>query len=156
MGSQILCLECDLTSKESMDKAINEIKERYLQIDVLVNNAGIAFQYNFEEASTYERNLKTLSVNYLAPVHLFHSLIDQLKGHVVNIASIASIIRGDKLSSYVASKAALYGFFNCVRTEIIDRRPNISISLVCPWAIDTGMFEGFRSKMEMIVPLLRP
>jgi all-trans-retinol dehydrogenase (NAD+) len=58
----------------------------------------------------------------------------------VTIASVASIIRGNKVASYVASKAAIYAFFNSVRLELLDLRPNITMSLVCPYAIDTGMF----------------
>ena len=75
---------------------------------------------------------------------------------MVTIASIASIIRGVNLSSYVASKAAVYAYFNSARTELVYSHPNISMSLVCPWAIDTGMFEGFKTKLHSIVPLLNP
>lgn len=97
-----------------------------------------------------------MQVNYLAPCHLFIELLDNLKGHVVTIASIASIIRGNKIASYVASKAAIYAFFNSARTELLKTRPNITMSLVCPWAIDTGMFEGFKTKIQAIIPLLKP
>lgn len=155
-GSEVQCIECDLSNVESMDKALNEIKGKHPQIDVLVNNAGIAFQKELKVASSYSRNLKTLQVNYLAGSHLFVELLDQLKGHVVTIASIASIIRGNKLSSYVASKAAIYAFFNSARTELLYSHPHISMSLVCPWAIDTGMFEGFKTRLQKIVPLLKP
>lgn len=86
-------------------------------IDVLINNAGIVIPKNFDE-QTYADHAKTMAVNYLAPVFFTLNLKDRLKGHVVTIASIASLLRGKKLSSYVASKHAIYGFFNCMRTEL--------------------------------------
>lgn len=97
-----------------------------------------------------------MSVNFLGPVYLFTSLIDQLKGHVVNVASVASILRGNNLASYTASKAAIYSFFNSARMELSDRKPNITVSLVCPWAVNTGMFEGFQTKFNKVIPMLEP
>lgn len=96
-----------------------------------------------------------MAVNYLAPVYLTLLLKNKLKGHVVTIASIASLLRGNNLSSYVASKHAIYGFFNCLRTECCTYGiRNLTFSLVCPYAINTGMFEGFETKLNKIIPML--
>ncbi len=97
-----------------------------------------------------------MAVNYLAPVFFTLGLKDRLKGHVVTIASIGSLLYGKKISSYVASKHAIYGFFNCVRTELAgrgDRR--LTCSLVCPYAVDTAMFKGFATRLNKIIPILK-
>jgi short-subunit dehydrogenase len=67
---------------------------KYPKIDVLINNAGIIIPKTHENLS-YEDHLRTLQVNYLAPVHLTTSLLTNLNGgHVVTIASVASIFQG--------------------------------------------------------------
>lgn len=97
-----------------------------------------------------------MAVNYLAPVFFTLNLKDKLKGHVVTIASVAALMRGNNLSSYMASKHAVYGFFNCVRTELAGQaNSNITFSMVCPYAIDTGMFTGFETRLNKIVPMLK-
>ncbi len=100
-----------------MDKIIGEIKSKNTAIDVLINNAGIVVPKRYDE-QTYQNHLKTFAVNYLAPVHMTIQLKPLLKGHVVTIASIASLLRGNNLTSYAASKHAIYGFFNCMRVEL--------------------------------------
>ena len=97
-----------------MDKIIAEIKSKNTEIDVLINNAGIVVPKRLEDQS-YQNHLKTMAVNYIAPAYMTTQLKPLLKGHVVTIASIASLLRGNNLSSYVASKHAVYGFFNCMR-----------------------------------------
>lgn len=63
-----------------------------------------------------------MNVNTIAPMILTRLIlpymIENKKGHIVFIASVASINHGLKLSDYVASKHAIYGFNNCLRLEL--------------------------------------
>lgn len=155
LGSVVTCYKCDLSSENSMNDVLKDIRASGAMIDVLINNAGIVVPKNFEE-QTYADHVKTMAVNYLAPVFFTLGLRDRLKGHVVTIASIASLLRGNKLTSYMASKHAIYGFFNCVRTELAGQRsPTLTCSMVCPYAIDTGMFTGFKTRLNKVLPMLK-
>lgn len=154
LGSVVTCYKCDLSSENSMNDVLKEIRASGAMIDVLINNAGIVVPKNWDE-QTYADHVKTMAVNYLAPVFFTLGLRDRLKGHVVTIASIASLLRGNKLTSYMASKHAIYGFFNCLRTELAGQRnPTLTCSLICPYAIDTGMFTGFKTRLNKILPML--
>lgn len=154
LGSVVTCHKVDLSSEDSIKDVADEIIKSGVAIDLLINNAGIVIPKRFEE-QTYRDHQKTMAVNYLAPVYLTLLLKNRIKGHIVTIASIASLLRGNNLSSYVASKHAVYGFFNCLRTECCTYGiKNLTFSLVCPYAINTGMFEGFETKLNKIIPML--
>jgi short-subunit dehydrogenase len=154
LGSMATTYKCDLTSVENMNAVLSEIKIKAPQIDVLINNAGIVVPRNWDE-QTYNHHLKTMAVNYLAPVHMTLSLKDNLKGHVVTIASVAALLRGLKLTSYCASKHAIYGFHNCLRVELVNEgNTKLTTSMVCPYAINTGFFEGFETRLNKVIPML--
>lgn len=154
LGCLAISYKVDLTSVDSMNEVLTDIKAKNPQIDVLINNAGIVIPKGWDE-QTYGHHLKTIAVNYLAPVHMTLSLKDHLKGHVVTIASVAALLRGLKLTSYCASKHAIYGFNHCLRTELAaENNKKITSSMVCPYAINTGFFEGFETRINKIVPML--
>lgn len=134
---------------------MKEIRANYDKIDVLINNAGIVVPKVWDE-QTYADHARTMAVNYLAPVFFTLNLKDRLKGHVVTIASLTALMRVSNLSSYVASKHAIYGFCNCVRTELAGQKtPSLTFSVICPYAIDTGMFTGFKTRMNNLAPMLK-
>ena len=64
-----------------------------------------------------------MDVNYIAPVSLIKKfyplMMEQDKGHIINISSAASIVPSLKMSEYCASKAALSGYHNALRLEIL-------------------------------------
>lgn len=157
LGSSVVCFKCDLSSENSMNDVLKDIRTNIgsSMIDVLINNAGIVIPKDFDQL-TYADHVKTMAVNYHAPVFFTINLKDKLKGHVVTIASIAALLRGKKLTSYAASKHAIYGFFNCMRTELAGAgKKDITCSTVCPYAIDTGFFTGFETRLNNIVPMLK-
>ena len=70
-----------------------------------------------------------------------NNMIENDSGHIINIASVASINHGLKVSDYCATKHAVYGFNNSLRLELkyLNKSTNIKVSMVCPYAVDTGM-----------------
>jgi len=156
LGSVVTCFPCDLRSESSMNNALFNIRQSGATINVLINNAGIVVPKNFDK-QTYADHVQTMAVNYLAPVFLTLGLRDRLKdGHVVTIASVASLMPGKQLSSYVASKHAIYGFFNCLRTELASRGDrSLTCSLICPYTTDTGFLKGFETRLNKIIPVLK-
>lgn len=96
-----------------------------------------------------------MAVNYLAPVFFTLGLKDRLKGHVVTIASSAALLRLKCVSSYIASKCAIYGFMNCFRMELAIQNCRITSTMICPYAVDTGMFDGFQTRLSKVFPMLK-
>lgn len=61
---------------------------------------------------------------------------------------------GVSLSSYVSSKHAIFGYFNVMRQELKKFNKNITLSIACPYAINTTLFQGFKSKVDKFLPVL--
>lgn len=79
----------------------------------------------------------------------------QGKGHIVNIGSVLSVIYGLKVPAYVASKHALYGFHNSLRAELKLVKSPVRTTFIAPWGVNTGMFEGFKTNLEFLIPILK-
>ena len=79
---------CDMSSMQSIRKFAAEFKQKYTQLDVLVNNAGAVFSKREVTAEGFER---TLAVNYLGPFLLANELLPLLKGakpsRIINLSS---------------------------------------------------------------------
>ena len=58
------------------------------------------------------------------------------------------------LCAYMASKHAIYGFLNCMRQDLISDKNPTTISIGCPYAINTTMFEGIKTKIDFVMPVL--
>lgn len=65
-----------------------------------------------------------------------------------------SILTGLKVTSYCGSKHALLGFHNSLRVELKLNKSPIKTTFIAPWAVNTGMFKGFKSTIDAIVPIL--
>lgn len=121
---------------------VSNTLERFGAIDVLVNNAGIWKQVNFESGS--EQDLDDMwAVNVKAPFRLTRLVLPQLKkcgtGRIVNIASTDGIRFRDSTCSigYTMSKHALVAMSHAARHFGYD--DGVRVTALCPGAVDTGM-----------------
>ncbi|MCB7479863.1 SDR family oxidoreductase [Christiangramia sediminis] len=153
---QILCLEVDLTDDTQLKNSVAEIKERGLEIDILINNAGVVTGKNFSEHSLRDIDLN-MQVNSVAPMKLTNLLLPAMlkrkSGHIVNISSAASMLSNPGMSVYCASKWAMTGWSDSLRLEMERGKTGIKVLTVTPFYIDTGMFDGVRSP---VIPILKP
>lgn len=141
-----MALELDVTKEDEIEKVIQETKEKFGRIDVLVNNAGIFIQKNLEDMETSEIN-KLLDINLRGAIQCIKHVLPEMKnqkyGKIVNIASIAGIVGFNLSSTYCASKGALV---NLTRELALDLGPyNINVNAVAPGVIETEMTEGMLS-----------
>ena len=66
-----------------------------------------------------------------------------------------SILTGLKVAAYCGSKHALLGFHNSLRVELKLKKSPVTCTFIAPWAINTGMFQGVKSKIDFLMPLLK-
>lgn len=146
----------DVTDNVQVRHAIHAMQVRGVHIDVLINNAGIIVGRDFI-AHDHADIDRTMAINALAPMHLTRALLpDMLKrgnGHIVNIASAASMVANPGMSVYCASKWAVTGWSESLRIELERSKSGVRVTTVMPYYIDTGMFAGVRSR---VLPLLEP
>ncbi len=145
----------DVSDIEQIKDTAAKVKANLGTVDVLINNAGIIVGKYFNEHSHIEIT-KTMQINTNAPMYIAKEFIgDMLKqnsGHICNIASSAGIISNPKMSVYVASKWAIVGWSESLRLEMEQLNKNICVTTILPYYINTGMFDGVKSKIPILEP----
>jgi short-subunit dehydrogenase len=146
----------DVSDTEAVIAASKQMLMDVGTIDILINNAGIIVGKLFIDHSHAEID-KTMNINSSALMHITKAFLSDMiqndNGHIVNIASAAGLISNPKMSVYAASKWAVIGWSDSLYLEMKTQSRNISITTVTPYYINTGMFDGIKSK---VIPILEP
>ena len=126
-------------------------------IDILINCAGIVTSNKTFDQQTTEEIVRTMNINAIAPMFVTRAILpDMLKrnsGHICNITSAGGMLSNPKMSVYAASKWAATGWSDSVRIELEEMKSNVHVTTVAPYYINTGMFDGVKSR---IIPILKP
>ena len=145
----------DITNLEIVKQTATKAKEQFGFVDVLINNAGIVVGKYFHEHNNDDIE-RTMTINTNAPMHLTLEFLGEMmkrdSGHICNIASSAGLISNPKMAVYVASKWAMTGWSDSLRLEMQQLKKNIGITTVTPYYINTGMFDGVKSKIPLLDP----
>jgi NAD(P)-dependent dehydrogenase (short-subunit alcohol dehydrogenase family) len=131
---------------------IATIAQRISELDILINNAGIATGSTFSGDASLSIAADEMATNYFGPINLTHALLPALhksaSAAVINISSIAGISNFPILGPYSASKAAVHSFTQGLRAEL--RKASIAVVGVYPGPVDTRLAEGF--EMDKATP----
>ncbi len=150
---------CDLTDPEAIADAAHDTLARFSHIDVLVNNAGIVSGAPLVDLSN-DQIRRTFEVNAMAPMYVTRAflpgMIERNQGHIVMVASAGGLVAAPRLSDYCASKFAAIGFEESLRLELKEQGSAVHTTLVAPFFVDTGMFEGVRTRFSWLLPILKP
>lgn len=127
-------------------------------VDIVINNAGVVTGRTLLEASE-DAIQRTIDVNVLGLYWVTRAflggMIERRHGSVVTIASAAGLVGVAKQTDYSASKFAAVGFTESLRAELRGTRSGVRTLVVCPYYIDTGMFEGVRTRFSFLLPILK-
>lgn len=129
---EALGLVCDVADAQAVQRAVAQALERFGGIDVLVNNAGITHRSTFAETemAVFQR---IMAVNYFGAVHCTKAALPSLiarRGQVVVLSSLSGFAPLLYRSAYNASKHALHGLFETLRSEL--KGSGVNVMLVCP------------------------
>ena len=135
-----LTIRADISNENEVQKMIDTIINKFGRIDVLVNNAGIAIDKEFEDR-TVEDWKRTLSVNLIAPFivskYVGNEMLKNKYGRIINISSTNGINAFFPTSiDYDASKA---GLINLTHNLAIQFAPYINVNCVAPGWVNTDM-----------------
>src|SRR5215471_1985808 len=127
--------KCDLSQPTQISAAIADLLARWQYIDLLVNNAGVAF-YGGTDKMTQAQWDWLMAINLLAPIRITQALLPTLlargDAHILNMCSIAGIAAGGRFTAYHTSKFGLVGFTEALRAEY--NRKGIGVTSICPGA----------------------
>lgn len=154
-GSTFSGFACDISDSGATMKLLKEIELKNIDLDVLLNNAGVLPSGAFVDRD-FTVWQKTIAINLVGLMRLTHALlpkfIEKGSGHIVNIASVAGKFGSEGVAAYGASKHGVVGFSSALREEL--QEYNIGVSWICPSTANTRMTEGV--SRTFLTPLVQP
>lgn len=143
----------DVADYETYETLAADIQSRHGALDILINNAGIGIAGE-SLATSPQQWRRIVDVNLLGVVHgclLFvPAMIDAGRGHVVNMASLASYVAPKEMGAYAATKFAVRGYSEALADELRPHR--IPVTIVCPGIIATNITAAMETVGAMSTP----
>ena len=156
LGGKCYVFACDLTDDNALYKAFNDALDRVKGIDVLINNAGMAYNSSIEQTPV-EIYDKIMKINARVPFVLTQIALPYLKksdrASIINIASVVGHSGYPEQSAYSSSKHALLGFTKSLANEVY--KDGVRVHAVSPGGVYTDMIKLTRPDLTpdgMIMP----
>lgn len=151
---------CDCSKRQDVYRVADQVKKEVGDVSILINNAGIVIGKRFLD-SPDPLVEKTMQVNAVAHFWTYKAFLPAMiaanHGHLVSIASSAGLCGVSQLSDYCASKFAAVGFAESIDMDLRTlRKTGVKTTIVCPYVINTGMFDGVKAKWPRVLPILDP
>jgi uncharacterized protein len=141
-GGDALVLPCDVTDREQVFGCAARAIEAWGGIDLLANNAGYGHHRRFLDWDIADIE-RMMAVNYLGSVYftkaILPHMVEQRRGWLVFVASVAGKIAPPEESAYAASKFAMVGLASSLSLEVEDA--GVHVLTVCPGVIRTPFFD---------------
>jgi NAD(P)-dependent dehydrogenase (short-subunit alcohol dehydrogenase family) len=138
ISPEVFAFPADITDRTQVNRMVKAVREHFGRIDVLINNAGIiqVGPYNTMTIEDYEEAMAT---HFWGPLYSILAVVPKMRetgGRIVNISSIGGKVSVPHLIPYSASKFALTGLSEGLRTEL--KKEGIVVTTVCPGLMRTG------------------
>jgi len=162
-GSQALVLALDVADPAAVDAAADQVVQRWGAIDIWINAAMVSVFAPVAQITAAEYRRVT-EVNYLGYVHGSLAALRHMRtrnsGVLMQIGSALSYRPIPLQSAYCASKAAIRGFTDSLRSELVHERSAIALTMVHLPAVNTPQFEVVRSRLskhpQPVPPIYQP
>ena len=142
-GTEVMVIAADLADPAAPRAVFDRLADAGLQIDLLVNNAGLLREGRFS-AMNLDEQLQLLQVNVVAMTALSRLFIAPMvarnHGRILNVASVAAFVPVANLAVYAASKAYVLSLGEALCQELSGSK--VTVTTLCPGVTDTGMVQG--------------
>lgn len=154
--ANVLILNFDIRSRKAVEEALESLPAEWREIDVLVNNAGLAVglhHINDGVVDDWERMIDT-NIKGLLYISrkISNAMVKRKKGHILNISSIAGKEAYEKGNVYVATKHAVDALSRAMRIDLVSH--GVKVTNIAPGAVDTEFstvrFKGDRQKADNV------
>ncbi|MBE9375979.1 3-oxoacyl-ACP reductase FabG [Saccharopolyspora sp. HNM0983] len=143
IGEPAMGVRADVTSRDSVQAAVEEVTDRFGRIDVLVNNAGWDKAAPFVDSDEADWD-RIVAINLFGTLHttkaVLGHMVEQGSGAVVNIGSDAGRVGSSGEAVYSAAKGGVISFTKTIAREVARHR--INVNCVCPGPTDTELFNS--------------
>jgi len=155
---ETLVMPTDVSDPSQVERLIQQTVGRFGRIDTLVNNAGVGIAARFEE-QPIEDFRRVMETNFWGAVYACKAAVPQMRaqpsgGVIINISSILGKRGLPFETAYCASKFALAGFSEALRTEVMTDK--IDVSTIFPGAVETEIWESATNKTGLEMPSFLP
>ncbi len=142
-----LILPLDVSDTESLPTLSKQVYDRFKQVDILINNAGVSHWTKVKDLSLDVIH-KIFNVNFFGGIALtkvvLPGMLERKRGHIVIISSVLGKMVVQKQAAYNASKHALQGFYDTLRLEVA--QDGVGVLLVCPGFVRTNVAKNSLNK----------
>lgn len=149
IGVQILAVKGDVANFENCENFVKQVIERFGQIDVLVNNAGITKDMLLMRMKKEDFE-QVIDTNLVGTFNVTKNVVPYMmkarSGRIINISSVVGISGNAGQTNYSASKAGIIGFTKSLAKEIASR--NILVNAVAPGFIETNMTDVLKDDVK--------
>jgi dehydrogenase/reductase SDR family member 7B len=132
LGIDTLALQADVSKERDNVRMVQETITRFGKIDILINNAGISMRALFEDLHL-DVFRKVMDINFYGTVYATKYCLPHIlktQGSIIGISSIVGYRGTPARTGYAASKYAMHGFFEVLRTEVMKR--GVHVMIACP------------------------
>ena len=143
-ATEIQCdyVVCDVTNYKQIENAIDTIFKKYINIDILINNAGVWLEGDLTE-NTFEKISNCIDVNTKGPIYMTKAVLPNMyknkRGLIINVCSQASFDNDDYSVVYNASKWAMRGFNRSIQRDI--SKKGVKVTGFYPGFMQTNLFK---------------
>jgi 3-oxoacyl-[acyl-carrier protein] reductase len=159
-GGTVAAYQVDVSDSSQAEELIEQITEKYLSLDILINNAGISKDALLIRTSEEDWD-RMMAVNLKGAFNLTKNaakvMVRQKAGRIVNLTSVIGLMGNAGQAAYASSKAGLVGLTKTAAKELAAR--GITVNAVAPGYIQTAMTENLSQKAKdaflNLIPLRR-
>ncbi len=146
-GITVFVIPTDLSKTEAPEDIFNQVREKGIEVEVLVNNAGFG-DFGFFHESDWKKQEEQINLNIKSLTHMTHlfaqEMVKRKHGKILNVASTAAFQPGPLMSVYYATKAYVLFFTEGIANELKDF--GITVTALCPGPTASGF--QIRAEME--------
>lgn len=161
-GVEVLTLPFDVRNRQAMTEAIHSLKDKWQNIDVLINNAGLVLGMDKEHEGSLDEWDIVIDTNIKALLAMTRLIVPEMvkrnNGHIINIGSIAGDAAYGGGSVYCATKAAVKALSDGLRIDLVDTP--LRVTNIKPGMVETNFsvirFRGDKTKADAVYNGIQP
>jgi NAD(P)-dependent dehydrogenase (short-subunit alcohol dehydrogenase family)/uncharacterized protein YndB with AHSA1/START domain len=153
-GAEAVTVAADVTDREALSAAVDKAVAELGGLDVLVTSAAsLAFgRFTETEPDDFDATIETVLGGTVDTIRAALPHLEDSRGAIVCVGSIAGRMPLPGMSAYTASKHGLAGFLDTVRIELEESGSSVTLSLVNPGAVDTPLWNNLESSTGLLPP----